>query len=110
MNFLKRWFGGSGGMSRGDKEGVYFYIRAKRTGEVIQVRLNRSNDLSLTDSGDSYYVRKLAVGQRSFDRIEAEFFFDRNRNFVSADVTGGELVERADYEQYLADQSSSTGV
>jgi hypothetical protein len=109
MDFLKRLFGGGGGMSGDDKDGVYLYIRAKRTGEVIQVRLNRFNDLSLTDSGDSYYVRKLIVGQRSFDRIEAEFFFDKNRNFVSAEVSGGELVERADYEQYLADQSSSTG-
>lgn len=107
MKFLKRWFGERNNISSGDKDGIYFYIRAKRTGEVIQVRLNRVNDLSLTDSGDSYYVRKLVVGRRSFDRIEAEFFFDKNRNFVSADITGGDLVERADYDQYLADQSTS---
>jgi hypothetical protein len=105
MNFLRKLFGG--GAPSGDQEGMYFYIRAKKTGEVIPVRLHRFNDLSMSDDGNSYYVRKLIVGQRSFDRIEAEFFFDKNRSFVSADISGGELVERDDYEQYLAKQSSS---
>jgi hypothetical protein len=100
VNFLKRLLGGGSG---GDKDGLYFYIRAKRTGEVIRVRLNRFNDLSMTDNEDGYYVRKLIVGQRSFDRIEAEFFFSKERNFVSADVSGGEMVESDDYEQYIAE-------
>jgi hypothetical protein len=103
MNILKRLLGGS--TSGGDQEGMYFYVRADRTGEVIQVRLHRYNDLSLSDSG-GYFTRKLIVGQRSFDRIEAEFYFDKNRNFVSAEVTGGELVDRADYDEYLAEQQA----
>ncbi len=101
MNFLKKIFGGA----RGGDDGMYFYVRAKRTGEVIQVRLHRYNDLSASDDGTSYYARKLVVGQRGFDRIEVEFFFDRNRGFVSADVSGGELVDRADYDQYLAEHA-----
>jgi hypothetical protein len=101
MNILKRLLGG--GTSGGDQEGMYYYVRAKRTGEVIQVRLHRYNDLSMSDDGGGYFTRKLIVGQRSFDRIEAEFYFDKNRNFVSAEVSGGELVDRDDYEQYLAE-------
>ena len=107
MNFLRKLLGG--GANADDKDGVYFYVRAKRTGEVIRLRLHRFNDLSLNDDGSSYYTRKVVVGQRSFDRIEIEFFFDKNRNFVSADVSGGTLVDRADYEAFLAGQASPSG-
>jgi hypothetical protein len=103
MNLLKKLLGGGGASRSGDASGMYYYVRSDRTGEVIQVRLNRENDLSLGDDGASYYARKVIVGQKSFDRIEAEFYFDGARRFVSCDVTGGALVERDDYEQYLAE-------
>ena len=103
MSFLKRLFGGGG--KPGDPEGMYFYIRAPKTGEVIRVRLNRSNDLSLTEDMAGYFARKVIVGQKSFERIEAYFQFDKNRRFVTANVTGGELVERDEYEAYLAGQA-----
>ncbi|MEB2286803.1 MAG: hypothetical protein OZ934_01710 [Anaerolineae bacterium] len=106
MSFLKRLLGGGG--KSGDPEGLYFYVRAAKTGEVIRVRLNRSNDLSLTEDLGGYFARKVIVGQKSFERIETHFHFDKNRHFVSADVTGGELVEREDYETYLAAQAPRT--
>ncbi len=106
MSFLRRLFGGGG--KSGDPEGMYFYIRAPKTGEVIRLRLNRSNDLSLTEDLAGYFARKVIVGQKSFERIEAHFQFDKNRRFVTADVTGGELVEREDYEAYLAAQAQRT--
>jgi hypothetical protein len=103
MNLLKKLLGG--GASRpSDPSGMYYYVRSNRTGEVIQVRLNRENDLSLEDDEQGYFVRKMIVGQKSFDRMEAEFHFDRTRRFISCDVTGGTMVERDDYEIYLAQQ------
>ncbi len=105
MGFLKKLFGG--GQSRSsDADGLYFYVRAKRTNEVIALRINRANDLSITDDQNGYYVRKIAVGQRSFDRIECEFWFDKDRHFVSAEIAGGELVDREDYDDFVAAQSS----
>jgi hypothetical protein len=94
-----------GGGKPGDPEGMFFYVRSAKTGEVIRVRLNRSNDLSLTEDMAGYFARKIVVGQQGFQRIEVEFQFDKNRRFVTADVTGGELVEREDYEAYLAGQA-----
>jgi hypothetical protein len=101
MDFLKRLFGG-GRSGDGDAEGVYFYVRSKATGEVIKVRLHRYNDLSQTEDQQGYYARKVIVGQKSFDRIEAEFFFDKNRRFVSGEASGGTLVDQDDYDAYLA--------
>ncbi len=105
MGFLRKLLGGSGGRG-GDGDGLYFYVRADRTGEVIPLRLNRYNDLSLMDDQTRYYSRKIIVGQKSFDRIEAEFIFDKDRKFLTADVSGGELVDQGDYEAYLAQESS----
>lgn len=107
MGFLKRLFGG-GQQSGSDKDGLYYYFRAERTGEVIQVRLHRFNDLSLQDDGKGYFARKVMVGSRSFDRMEAEFNFDSNRKLVSCEVTGGEMVEREDYDAYQAAQNATT--
>lgn len=108
MGLLRRLFGVRGA-SRGDPDGLYFYIRARRTGEVIRVRLHRHNDLSQSEDMAGYFARKVVVGQKSFDRLEAEFHFDKDRRFLSADITGGELVDRADYEAYLAGQAPSAG-
>ncbi|MBN2303845.1 MAG: hypothetical protein JXQ72_05180 [Anaerolineae bacterium] len=104
MSFLRKLFGG-GSDQGGNTEGMYFYVRALRTGEVIQIRIHRINDLSMTDDQQGYYVRKVAVGRRSFDRIEMEAHFDKNRKFLSADVQGGELVEREDYDAFLSAQA-----
>jgi len=105
VGFLKKLFGGG---KSSDPDGLYFYIRADNTGEVIKVRLNRSNDLSLTEDMQGYFARKMIVGQKSFERIEAEFQFDKNRRLVAADIVGGELVKREDYESYLASQTPTT--
>lgn len=104
MGFLRKLFG-SGGSSY-DRDGLYYYIRSKQTGEVIQVRLNRHNDLSENEGGDGFFTRKVIVGTKSFDRIEAEFNFDARRQLTSADITGGDLVERDAYDAYLTQRKS----
>ena len=105
VDFLKRLFGGGQG-SGADKDGLYFYFRANRSGEVILVRLHRFNDLSRTDDGKGYYARKVIVGPESYERLEAEFNFDRSRKLQSCDVTGGEMVEQSDYEAYLTQREA----
>ena len=36
---------------------MYYYVRAKRTGEVIQIWMHRYNDLSMNEDGNGYYAR-----------------------------------------------------
>lgn len=104
MDFLKRLLGT--GSQNNDPDGLYFYVRATRTGEVIQVRVHRHNDLSQTDDGAGFFTRKTIVGQRGFDRVNAEFFFDRNRRLTTSEIEGGELVTSDDYEAFLAEQAA----
>lgn len=109
MGFLKRLFGGGGNQgSKDDPDGLYYYFRSDRSGEVVQVRLHRFNDLSLMDDGKTYFSRKMVVGSKSYERMEAEFMFDGSRRLISCEVTGGELVEREDYDAYHAAQNSAS--
>ncbi|NLX08486.1 MAG: hypothetical protein GXY36_02415 [Chloroflexi bacterium] len=106
MGFLKRLFGGRSDGE--DKDGLYYYIRSNTSGEVIRLRLHRYNDLSPADDYESYHVHKTIVGERGFDRIEADFFFDKRRNLVNVELQGGTLVEREDYDAYLAQRQTPT--
>jgi hypothetical protein len=83
--------------------GMYYYVKAHRSGEVIRVRINPHNDLSLTDDESGYFVRKVAVGARSFERVELEVTYDKHRSVVNIEVRGGTLVDQAAYE---ADQTA----
>ncbi|MFN8448923.1 MAG: hypothetical protein U0521_10100 [Anaerolineae bacterium] len=70
MDFLKRLFGGGAGGE--DSAGLYYYIRLKGSGEVVRVRINRNNDLSLDDDGKGFWVHKVVMGTTSFQRAEVE--------------------------------------
>lgn len=93
MGFLKKLFGGGGQANDG---GIYFYIRSKRSGEVIQLRLDLNQLTPDYDSG-GYVARKTVVGQKSFERLEAEFSFDKNKRLKEKSVSGGEFVTREDW-------------
>ena len=104
MNFLKQlagMFSPKPGVSGGDP-GLYYYVKCLRCGEVIRFRINPMNDLSLTDGGD-YYVRKVIVGRRCYNRIEAQLTYsagsNANRKLINSEVSGGELVDKQAFEE-----------
>lgn len=108
MDFLRRLLGGGQGSGRGADSGMYYYIRSRRSGEIVQVRLD-PNQLSPEYENDrvaGYFTHKVVVGQRSFERMEAEFNFDTNKRLVEKTVSGGEFVTR---EDWLAQQQNGLG-
>jgi hypothetical protein len=84
--------------------GLYYYIRCNRCGEVIKVRVNPMNDLSISDEPGKRFTHKTIVGQRCYNRIEADFTYDNNRKLVNSEISGGTMVTQEDYEN---DQNSS---
>ncbi|PJF36977.1 MAG: hypothetical protein CUN49_02705 [Candidatus Thermofonsia Clade 1 bacterium] len=86
--------------------GLYYYVRVRRSGEVVRIRINPNNDLSLTDDESGYFVRKVAVGTRSFERVELEVTYDKNRRVIDVQVQGGDLVDQAAYEADQAAQAA----
>ncbi len=97
MNFLKKLFGGD--PARSADGGLYYYIRSRRSGEIVRVRLDLNQLSPEYDGGrvTGYYARKVVVGQRSFERMEAEFGFDPNKRLIDKSVQGGEFVSHEDW-------------
>jgi hypothetical protein len=90
---LKSLFRGSGGGATTDT-GVYVRVRCDACGEVIQARVNPSAELSLSDDGQSYFVRKVVVGRQCFRSIEIVLHYaDLRGKEISREVRGGTSVD-----------------
>lgn len=96
MNFLKNIFSGGGGQS--SDHGIYFYVRPRGCEEVVRVRIDTRNDLSIKDEGEGYFVRKTIRGTyRCFNPAEMTVYFTANRTMSHHVIEKGELVEEDDY-------------
>ncbi len=95
MGFLKRLFGG--GSPSADR-GLHLYIRCKRCGAPVHVRIDTSNDLSGAEEGDGYFVAKEVMDDRCFRLMRAELEFDENRREIARRIEGGEFITADEYE------------
>ena len=110
MNFLKKIFGGGNDGVERDDRSMYLYVQPLRCGDVLRVRIDMHNDLSLSDEGGGYWVRKLASsGNYKCNQVELTLYFDSNRRFdaASAEIQGGKLVDRAAYDAWQAEQANA---
>jgi hypothetical protein len=103
VNFLKKLFGSSA--ENRDGSGMYFYVKLHRCEDIIRVRVDMNNELSLNDDSSGYWVRKLVSGSNyKCAHAELNVYFDTNRNLQNSDVQGGQLVKREDYESWMSKQ------
>jgi hypothetical protein len=112
MDFLKKLFGGGNSGVERDDRSLYLYVQPLRCQDVLRVRIDMHNDLSLRDEGDGYWVRKLASsGNYKCNQVELTLYFDKNRRLDtdSTEIQGGKLVDRAAYDAWTASQSQPTG-
>jgi hypothetical protein len=106
MGFFKKLFGGAGSKAAsgsrgfGDDRGMYFYVQPKGCDEVIRVRVDPMNDMSESDDGSSFFVRKGAVGMKCFNKAEIELTFNASKQLVDSHVTGGALVDEAAWQAW----------
>lgn len=69
-------------------------VKCHRCGEIVQARINLSNDLSLDDEGN-YFCRKVLVGSHGcYQPIEVELKFNAQRQLLNRHITGGQFVEQ----------------
>ncbi|MBZ0294937.1 MAG: hypothetical protein K8L99_20410 [Anaerolineae bacterium] len=109
MNFLKNLFGGNGSSRpETDGRGQYFYVKPHRCDDVLRVRVDMSNDLSLNDTNSGYWVRKMvSSGNYKCAQVELTLHFDTNRRLQDSEIQGGQLVTREDYDLWQAAQEAS---
>ena len=107
MDFLRKLFGGGSGGAKvaGDPDGLYYFVRPDGCDEVVRVRVNRLNDLSLMDDG-SYWVHKLVRGVKCRQQVELDLYYDSGRKLKNTEVSGGTLMTEEDFEAWTASQNS----
>lgn len=106
MDFLKKLFGG-GSVRTTDGRSQYFYVKPRGCDEIVRVRIDTLNDLSLNDAGNGYYVRKLVRGTQCFQQAELELFYNINRQLSDQTLTGGDLVSEDAYAAWETEQENA---
>lgn len=104
MQFLKRLFGGGGSPAQ---QHLKVYVKPKMCKIILQVDIDLINQLSMNDDGDGYWVRKIANNPRCPFEAEMTLYFDKNRNLINREITNGEFVTEAAYQEYQAAQQGS---
>jgi hypothetical protein len=106
MEFFRKLFGG--GQQGHDRAGMYFYIRPTGCPEIVRVRIDRNNDLSLSDDNSTYFVTKSVRGSsyKCNRAAELNLTFGSNRQLATTEIVGGEQVTEAEYETWLAEQGA----
>jgi hypothetical protein len=102
MGFFKKLQEMFGGRAEADS-GLYYYIKLKRGGEIVRIRLEPSFELVPNYDSEGYTTRKTVVGPKTFQRAEAMFYFTASRMLDRVEVDGGEM---ADESEWLAQQQS----
>ena len=91
VDFFKGLF--KGGPASSADTGRYVSVKCDACGEVIQVRVNPTAELSLSDDGQSYFVRKVVVGRQCFRSIEILLHYEGlHGKEISREVHGGTSV------------------
>ena len=114
MNFLRRLFGGSG---RSSSDGaIHLYVRCKRCGAPVHVRVDPRNDLLIeySDEDDTagYRLIKEIMDSRCFRLMRAEIEYDHGRHELNRQIEGGTFITKDEYDQLVAqgDQERTTGM
>ena len=108
MDFVRRVFGGlglllgGGGATKSGDRGVYVYVRPKMCKEILRLRVDPMNNLSESDKGGSYFVRKMATGTRCPFPVEITLYFDGSKRESKREISNGEFVTEADYDAFIA--------
>jgi hypothetical protein len=82
----------------GDPNGLWFYVRCKRCGTVVRVRVHRYNDLNREEGPGVFLLHKEVMDSKCFQRMDAELWFDANYSIVEASISGGTLASTEEYE------------
>ncbi|MBI5304238.1 MAG: hypothetical protein HY868_19050 [Chloroflexi bacterium] len=98
MNFLdklKTLFAANAGS---DLMVTWLYVKCKRCGTPLAVRVDLRNDPSLDDEGTGYILRKEIMDSKCYTLMHAELQFNAAKKIVSQTIDKGEFLTREQYE------------
>jgi hypothetical protein len=86
--------GGSSATQQSRDGGIYVRVKCDACGEIVQARISPTSELSQSDDGTGYFVRKVLVGKQCFRPIEVQLrYADMRGKEIGREVRGGTSVE-----------------
>jgi hypothetical protein len=88
----------SGGVSSRSTEGFFLRVRCSACGEVFNLFINKSTDLSqrfLEGGGVSYFLSKEIIGGYCRNTIRVRMEFDGSKRLLSREIENGEFIDEA---------------
>ena len=82
-----------------DPHALRLYVKCKRCGTLVAVRVDLRNDPSLDDEGTGYILRKEIMDDKCFTLMRAEIKFDARRNITGKTIDQGEFVTASQYAE-----------
>jgi hypothetical protein len=82
----------------GSSNVLMLYVKCKRCGAPLAVRVNLANDLSADYESDGFVLNKEMMDSKCFTLMRAEIHFDVNRRIVEQKIEKGDFISREEYE------------
>ena len=98
LDKIRSFFAGAPSPSAGDPYGIWFHFRCGKCGGVVRVRADRRNDLNREEGPGTFLLRKDVMDNSCYQLMHAAIWLDGSYNVVAADVSGGELISKEEYE------------
>ncbi len=91
----------AGKTSPQDPNILWLYVRCKRCGTPLAVRVDLRNDPSHDYETGGYILRKEIMDDKCFALMRAELHFDKQHNIVDRKIEQGEFITREEYENRM---------
>ncbi len=90
--------------SPADPMAMWLYVRCKRCGTPLAVRVDLRNEPSIDYDTGGYVLHKDMMDNKCFAHMHAEIHFDARRTITEKKLTGGEFITKEEYEAMTNEQ------
>jgi hypothetical protein len=81
-----------------DPNAMWLYVKCKRCGTPLAVRVDLRNELSADYESGGYVLYKEMMDSQCFTLMRAEIRFDAKRNIVEQKIDKGEFITKEMYD------------
>ncbi len=85
-----------------DPMATWLYVRCKRCGTPMAVRVDLRNEPSIDYDTGGYVLHKEMMDNKCFALMRAEIHFDARRTILEKKLEGGDYITKEEYETMTA--------
>jgi len=91
---------------REDSNALWLYVKCKRCGTPLAVRVDLRNELSIDYENGGYVLRKEMMDSKCFTLMRAELRLDAKRKVVEQKLDLGDLITKEEYDALASERTN----